>query len=312
MYKFKSHGKSYISSNNLILMGHKEFEVFDLDKGVSLFIDKTPFNNQRRRLSHICVNEKINTVVLISFDSDFAIYKIDFKNKTVEKVMAYNQKKRLYCCDASNVWMDSQYVYAIIDQDKGEIIRRISFDGSFTDLTLNEHHFITNLFSIRNDLFVKTNDYRLFLFDKDGFDSGNPFKPFIPNKPTNSVIGDDYLNPFIIVSYNKGSLDFYRNNESKPFYSIGCPKVPEENYYTNERIEIIDGQPVVAVTHEEVVGKGKYSLPIYKIKIEISYDNVTKTIDVGIGDRINPPSFNNEWISYYSCGKDAMIVVPIK
>ncbi len=312
MYKFKSHGKSYISSNNLILMGHKEFEVFDLDKGVSLFIDKTPFNNQRRRLSHICVNEKINTVVLISFDSDFAIYKIDFKNKTVEKVMAYNQKKRLYCCDASNVWMDSQYVYAIIDKDKGEIIRRISFDGSFTDLTLNEHHFITNLFSIRNDLFVKTNDYRLFLFDKDGFDSGNPFKPFISNKPTASVIGDDHLNPVITVSYNNGALEFFRNDENNPFYSVECPKVPEENYYTNERIEIIDGQPVVAVTHEEVVGKGKYFLPIYKCKIEISYDGITKTIDLGTGEQPNPPSFNKEWVSYYSCRKNAIIVVPIK
>lgn len=312
MYKFKSYGKSYISSNNLILMGHKEFEVFDLDKGTSLFIDKVPFDNQRRRLSHICVNEKLNIVVLISFDSDFAIYKIDFKNKTVEKVMAYNQKKRLYCCDASNVWMDNQYVYAIIDLDKGEIIRRISFDGSFTDLTLNEHHFITNLFKIRNDLFVKTNDYRLFLFDKDGFDSGNPFKPFIPNKPTNSVIGDDYLNPCIIVSYNKGSLEFYRNNENNPFHSFEWPKIPEENYYIYVNIAIVDEQPVIAVTHKEVVGNGKYFLPIYKCKIEISYDDITKTIDLGTGEEPNPPSFNKEWISYYSCRKNAMIVVPIK
>ncbi len=312
MYKFKKHAKSYISSNNLILMGHKEFEIFDLDNGTRLFIDENPFNNQRRRLSHICVNEKLNIVVLISFDSDFAIYKVDFKNKSVDKVMAYTQKKRMYCCDATNVWMDEQYVYAIINQDKGEIIRRISFDGFFTDLVLDESHFITNLFHTRNDLFVKNKDYKFFLFDKDGFDAGNPFKPFTSNRPVISVIGDDSLKPYITVLYNNGVLEFYKNNEKDPFYSFECPKIPEENYYTRDRIEIIDGEPIIAVTHEEVVGKGKYSLPIYKCKIEITFDGETKIIDLGIGESPNPPSFNKKWVAFYSCEHSDLRVFPVK
>ena len=160
MYKFKSYGKSYISSNDILLATGKNFEVFDLRSGECLYLDKDVFGKRRTDISHICVNEKVGIVVLISFDSDFAIYEIDFSKKTINKKMFYRQRHRLYCCDASNVWMDNENVYAIIDLDKGEIIRRISFDGSFKDLVLEEAHYIIDLFSIENSLIVTNKKHK--------------------------------------------------------------------------------------------------------------------------------------------------------
>lgn len=311
MYKFKRYGNSYISTNDILLITGKDFQVFDLTSGETLFLDKEVFGKRKTDVSHICVNEKVGIVVLISFDSDYAIYEIDFSKKTINKKMFYKQRHRLYCCDAANVWMDNKYAYAIIDQPNGEIVRRISFDGSFKDLVLEESHYIIDFFKIENSLVVKNKENKYFIFDRDGFETGDIFKPFITNKPTFNVIGDAILNPNTTLVYNQGVIEFYKDIDSKPFYTFPFNKVINDKFYSSTRIRIIDNDVLIAVVQREKIGEKKYSLPITKQTITITQGNETKIIDLGIED-INSPTFNKRWVAYYSCEHHEVRVQPIK
>lgn len=300
--EFKKKDISYITSDNLILLGHFDFSVVDLNTEKTLFEDRLPFGIKNRQISNIVYIEREHIIFLVSFNGDFAIFKIDQNNNSITKTYSYIQKGNWYYCDASTYWIDEEYLYIFLEKQNKFYFRKISYSGEIIDYDLNTNDGRYSLNCIENEQIVNFNKESKII------DSSSPNSlqfldiadicPGFNKKNILSIFTDGCSKNLFLLADNSEIILYKKENE---FIKINSFK--RNSLHSKFHAKFINNCFVLL---EEVVDYDKWNYKIY-----LTYNSLQKEFDISgyFKDDISLhlSSFNSEWISFVVKGKNIIV-----
>ena len=304
--KFKKRNVSYITSNDLILLGHFVFSIVNLNTNEMLYEDPIPFGVKNRQIAKILYNESNGAIFVLSFNGDFAIYKINKENNQVTKQHFYKQKGNWYQNDCTAYWLDENYLYTFIEKGYSakSTLRRISYNGDVKDNNFDV--FITPhpIGEIENQQIIRFGKKRKAIIDgsSDTLDITDltSIESAYKKKNIVGIFTDGNLNNVFFLTKNKDVLYLYKKESELikvDSYKIHSKTPMLYAKVIDNSLAIVEMDTNLDLDSENLISHSA------KCMLHFKHKNVEKTFDLSNLYYKNPSmhlsSFNNHWIAFW-------------